>query len=116
MKRVLLLFFLLLTTIGCAKGSGSYKDGIYTGEGRGHSKMTPIVVRVEIKGGSLSDIKVESHGESLEQVPQAARALEKIPGAMVNKNTTEIDGIAGATETSAGLKAAVDDALQKAKG
>lgn len=112
-KIAVLLLALATSLCGCAE-KNAYKDGTYEGRGKGYNEKEPIVLRVVIEGGRISDIAVISHGESTEQVPQAESALEKLPGAMARKNTAMVDGIAGATETSAGLRAAVGDALQKA--
>lgn len=112
-KTAALLLVLALSLGGCTENS-TYKDGTYEGRGKGHNEQEPIVLRVVIDDGRIADIAVKSHGESTEQVPQAESALEKLPGAMVRKNTAGVDGIAGATETSAGLSAAVIDALHKA--
>ncbi len=107
-----LLFALLL--VGCEKDR-PYKDGTYEGRGEGYSGSEPIVVSVTVQSGRIAEIVVKSHGESPQQVPQVQSTLEKIPGAMTKKNSTEVDGIAGATETSRGLKAAVEDAMEGAK-
>lgn len=114
-KNALVLCLLLaLILCGCEKDR-PYKDGTYEGRGEGHNQTEPIVVSVTVQDGRIADIVVKSHGESPQQVPQVQSALEKIPGAMTKKNSTEVDGIAGATETSRGLKAAVEDAMEKAQ-
>ena len=113
-KTLLVLCLLALLIGGCEKGR-AYKDGTYEGRGEGHNQSEPIVVSVTVQGGRIAEIVVKSHGESPQQVPQVESALEKIPGAMTKKNSTEVDGIAGATETSRGLKAAVEDAMEQAQ-
>lgn len=113
-RKIAVLLLALATSLGGCTEENAYKDGTYEGRGKGYNEKEPIVLRVVIEGGRMSDIAVISHGESTEQVPQAESALEKLPGAMARKNTAMVDGIAGATETSAGLRAAVGDALQKA--
>ena len=116
LRKTLLVLCLLVALFlgGCEKGR-TYKDGTYEGRGEGHNQSEPIVVSVTVQGGRIAEIVVKSHGESPQQVPQVESALEKIPGAMTKKNSTEVDGIAGATETSRGLKAAVEDAMEEAK-
>lgn len=113
-KNSLILCLLALILGGCEKDR-TYKDGTYEGRGEGHNQTEPIVVSVTVQGGRFAEIVVKSHGESPQLVPQVQSALEKIPGAMTKKNSTEVDGIAGATETSRGLKAAVEDAMEKAQ-
>lgn len=112
-KTAALLLAFAMGLCGCTENN-AYTDGTYEGRGKGYNVKEPIVLRVVIESGRISDIAVISHGESTEQVPQVESALEKLPGAMARKNTSVVDGIAGATETSAGLRAAVGDALQQA--
>ena len=114
-KNSLILCLLLALILGGCEKDRPYKDGTYEGRGEGHNQTEPIVVSVTVQDGRIADIVVKSHGESPQQVPQVQSALEKIPGAMTKKNSTEVDGIAGATETSRGLKAAVEDAMEKAQ-
>lgn len=114
-KNSLILSLLVaLFLSGCGKDR-PYKDGTYEGRGEGYNQSEPIVVSVTVQDGRIAEIVVKSHGESPQQVPQVESALEKIPGAMTKKNSTEVDGIAGATETSEGLKAAVEDAMEQAQ-
>lgn len=114
-KNSLILCLLLALILGGCEKDLPYKDGTYEGRGEGHNQTEPIVVSVTVQDGQIAEIVVKSHGESPQQVPQVESALEKIPGAMTKKNSTEVDGIAGATETSRGLKAAVEDAMEGAK-
>ena len=112
-KTAALVLAFAMGLCGCTE-KNAYKDGTYEGRGKGYNEKEPIVLRIVVEGGRIADIAVISHDESTEQVPQAESALKKLPGAMARKNTAMVDGIAGATETSAGLRAAVGDALQKA--
>lgn len=114
MKKWALPALCLLLLAGCS-GQKGYKDGVFRGEATGYSKNTPIEVEVSIVDGNMVAVEVVNHGESVEQVPQAQEVLDILPGAMVKKNTTHIDGIAGATETSKGIGNAVEQALERAK-
>lgn len=114
-KALLVLYLLVALLLGGCGQDRPYKDGTYEGRGEGHNQSEPIVVSVAVQDGRIAEIVVKSHGESPQQVPQVQSALEKIPGAMTKKNSTEVDGIAGATETSRGLKTAVEDAMEKAQ-
>ncbi len=42
-------------------------------------------------------------------------AIAQVPGRIVEANSTEVDGVTGATTTSNAIKAAVEDALSQAK-
>ncbi|MGI1660045.1 MAG: FMN-binding protein [Desulfitobacterium sp.] len=100
----------LLSVAGCSAESG-YKDGTYEG-------ISPngidgeIVVAVEIGGGKITDVKVTSHNET-EGI--GSLAVEKLPGEIVEAQSTEVDGVSGATVSSTAIKEAVNAALAKAK-
>ncbi|MDW7667325.1 MAG: FMN-binding protein [Bacillota bacterium] len=77
-----------------------------TGSGEGFKGE--IVVEVTKEGDTITDVKVLSNNET----PNVAKdALEQIPGAIVEANSTEVDVIAGATYTSDGIIYAVNNAL-----
>ncbi|MDD7362568.1 MAG: FMN-binding protein [Peptoniphilus sp.] len=114
-RACLAALFMVMTLAACGGMSESYRDGSYIGEAKGHDGEKPIRVEVTIASGVMTDIEVLEHGESLEQVPQTKVALDSLPGAIVKKNSTNIDGIAGATQTSDGIKKAVNAALDEAK-
>lgn len=114
MKKWALSTLIVLLLAGCS-GKNAYNDGVFRGEAMGYSKDIPIEVEVSIVGGNMVAVEVVNHDESVEQVPQVQEALDTLPGAMVKKNTTHIDSIAGATETSKGIGNAVEKALERAK-
>ncbi|MCD1146790.1 FMN-binding protein [Peptoniphilus sp. KCTC 25270] len=105
---------LAATLVGCAGGGASYTDGTYTGEAAGYDPANPIKVEVTVTDGKMSDIQVLSHGESVDKIPATQEALDTLPGAIVEKGSTDIDGLSGATMTSNGIKGAVDNALEQA--
>ncbi|KPU45324.1 urocanate reductase precursor [Oxobacter pfennigii] len=114
MKRTfsLTMAMLLVTALlaGCGGSkSPAYKDGTYEGEGDG--KET-IKVSVEVSGGKIAKIDVTEHEET-EGIADAA--LEQIPAAIVEKNSTEVETVSGATMTSNGIIEAVNKALENAK-
>ncbi|MDO5302073.1 MAG: FMN-binding protein [Tissierellia bacterium] len=110
---------LLALTLAACGGGASYTDGTYTGEATGFNEQDPIQVTVTVAEGKISDIVVDSHAESLghDGAPETEiqMALEELPATMVEKNTTDVDVIAGATYTSTGVKDAVNAALEGAK-
>ena len=88
--------------------TGSWSDGKYTGEAKGHNDQ--IVVEVEVMGGKITDITVVSHKET----PTISdEAFSKVPAAIIAAQSTEVDTVSGATVTSKALIAAVNDALYK---
>ncbi|WP_350342623.1 FMN-binding protein [Proteinivorax tanatarense] len=118
MKKFLVLVgisLFILCLIACSPGGdtaveGQYTDGTYSGTGQGYGGE--IRVEVIIENGLIQAVNVEEHSES-EGV--ADPALEQIPPAIVEEQNTEVDNVSGATETSVGIKDAVDDALEDAR-
>ena len=82
-------------------------DGTYKGTGEGFGG--DIKVEVEVKDGKVVNIEILDHSET----PDISDpALEKIPGAIVEAQSVEVDDISGATFSSKGIKEAVKDALK----
>lgn len=87
-----------------------YKDGTYTGTGKGRGG--DMEVTVTIADGKVSDIVVNSHAESSDI---GAPALDRLIQKTITANSAEIDGASGATMTSDGFRQAVAQALSKAQ-
>ena len=86
----------------------SLKDGEYEGTATGYGG--PLTVRITIKGGKLTDIKVVSHTETPEYFSRASAVIGKI----LNSGNVNVDSVSGATISSNAIKKAVADALRKA--
>lgn len=106
-KLVLLLASLGLMSVAQA----AYKDGTYTGQGQGNHGN--IEVSVDVKGGKIANVKVVKHTET-EMIIQAP-IDNMIPEIVKKDGTKGVETIAGATNSSKGILAAVNDALSKAK-
>lgn len=81
-------------------------DGTYAGTATGHN--APLDVEVTVEGGEIIDVRVLSHEET---DGLADPALEGIPAAMVDNNTTAVEVVSGATITSEAIMTAVNTAL-----
>mgnify|MGYP001306463619 FL=1 len=97
-----------------AEAAPAGPSGSFTGEGEGYNKDVPLKVTVTLKDGKIVALKVEEHGESVDQIPQVKEALDAIPTLIIEKNSAEVDVHAGATWTSKGIMAAVAAALEAA--
>lgn len=84
------------------------KDGDYEGSAQGYGGE--LTVKVTIKDGKISAIKVVSHNETPEYFKAASAILDN----MVKSNSFDVDAVSGATVTSNALKSAVSKALVKA--
>lgn len=105
----LMLILIATTLVGCGEKTPTYKDGTWEGEAQG---MKPLKVSVEIKDGKIANVEVIEHDET----PDISDpAIEQIPAAIVEKNSTEVDSVSGATVTSNAIKEAVNKALENAK-
>jgi len=94
---------------GISYAAGSLKDGVYTGTANAY--MPNLNVSVTIKGGVITDVKITSHSET----PRWYNAVVNvIPNSIVKAQGTEIDAVSGATCSSYGIMAAVENALTKA--
>jgi uncharacterized protein with FMN-binding domain len=87
----------------------TYKDGTYEGVGEG---MNEIKVSVEVTGGKIAKVTITKQEETADI---AKPALEKIPAAIVAKNSPDVDVVSGATRASEGIIEAVKNALEAAK-
>lgn len=94
----------------CAGAQAAYKDGTYTGEGKGNAST--IKVEVTVAGGKVSAVKVVQHGETPMLVGAAEKKLAKD---IVAKNGTKgVDALTGASNSSKGIIEAVNNALKSA--
>lgn len=88
---------------------GNYKDGTYEGEGTGNNGS--IKVEVKVEGGSIVAVTLKAHEETVGIYEAAEKSVTEN---IIRKQTTEVDGVAGATNTSNGIKEAVQNALKDA--
>jgi fumarate reductase flavoprotein subunit len=88
---------------------GDYRDGIYEGTGRGYRGK--ILARVYLNGGEITEIEFFHNDD----VSVGGSAMEELAELVLEYNTAGLDGISGATESSAGFLAAVEDALSQAR-
>ena len=90
--------------------SGTWKDGTYTGSGKGFGGT--ISVKVTVKDGKISAIDVTSaSGETASYFSKAKGIIPK----MISGQTTNVDVASGATYSSNGIITAVRNALSMAE-
>ena len=94
--------------IGSEVSTEDLKDGEYEGTATGYGG--PLTVRITIKDGKLTDIKVVSHTETPEYFSRASAVIGKI----LRSGNVNVDSVSGATISSNAIKKAVADALRKA--
>lgn len=115
MKRKIssLLAAVMLVTFaatGCQAGP-ELTAGSYTGVALG--RKGEIVVEVQMDDSSITNIEIVSHRET----PVISdETIAKLPQAIVDAQSLEVDTFTGATITAFGVKNAVRDAIEQAGG
>lgn len=96
-----------LAEIAAVQDASAYKDGTYYGTGKGFAGN--IKVKVDIAGGKISAISIVSTKDGDSYVKSASSLLDTI----VEKQSTNVDTVSGATFSSRGIIAAVRSALSQ---
>ena len=89
--------------------SRALKDGEYIATVDGQDG--PMTVKTVIAGGKIASVEVV---ENAETQAIAAGALEQVPASIVESNSLDVDGVAGASLTSSRIKKAVALCLEEA--
>ena len=83
-----------------------FEDGTYTGSANGMNG--PVQVSVTVSNGKITEVNVTGHQET---AGISDPAIEQVPQAIVNAQTTDVDAVSGATMTSEAIKEATAKAL-----
>lgn len=94
--------------IAAVQDASAYKDGTYYGTGKGFAGT--IKVKVNIAGGKIASISIVSTKDGDSYVKSASSLLDTI----VEKQSTNVDTVSGATFSSRGIIAAVRSVLSQA--
>ena len=82
-------------------------DGVY--EGRYRHGLNSAVVKVTVAQGQIVDIEVVKHFASW----KGDKATEVIPQRIISEQSTEVDAVSGATNSSRVIMNAVQNAVEK---
>ncbi|WP_313339202.1 FMN-binding protein [Sedimentibacter sp.] len=108
LSLLLVLALMLFSFAGCAKdeptAGGEAKTVTGTAEGFGGE----VKVTVTVNGNDITAVEAVGEGET---PGIGSEAIDKLPDLIVEADSTNVDGIAGATVTSDAIKAAVNNAL-----
>jgi len=91
--------------------AGNYEDGTHTATVDG--AQGPLTVEVTVEDGVITNVEVTEHEET---EGLADPALEDVPAAIVENNSTDVDTVSGATVTSEAIIEAVNTALNDSEG
>lgn len=95
---------------GSGSTSGIYTPGTYTSSAKGMSEITATVT---FDANSITKVELDLSNET-ESIGQAAK--DKLIEQVMNAQTSQIDGVTGATVTSKAVQNAVADCIQQASG
>ena len=90
--------------------SGSYKDGEYLGKASAYNGN--VEVKVTISGGKMTAIDIVKTKDDEDYFFDAQK---KVIPEILEKQSTDVDAVAGATTSSEGIAHAVEKALEQAK-
>lgn len=94
-----------------ASAKGGFKPGTYTAFGQG--KFGPVHVEATFSEDAITAVAVTQHEET-KFISDAA--IERIPAAIVEHQSLDVDTITGASLTSMAIKNAVGDCVKQAGG
>ena len=106
MKHLIVAVLVIGLLYGCSSQQKNEADAFYEGAAMGYRGI--IRVRVGMKNGTITDITVL---ESREDRAIGGAAIEELSDLVMMYNSTEIDAISGATETSKGFLEALERAI-----
>lgn len=97
---------MVLSLMSVTAYAAELTDGVF--EGTGKSFGGDLKVAVTVEGGKITKVEVLSHGDT---AGVCDAAMEKIPAAIVEAQSADVDVVTGATLSSNGIMAAVKNAL-----
>ncbi|MBQ7170275.1 MAG: flavocytochrome c [Synergistaceae bacterium] len=111
MRKVFALALVVVMSLClCAE---AYTPGTYTAKATGNNVNVPIEVSVTFDADKITDIKIVKH----EETPGLGdKAFEKIIPEIQKAQSTNVDGMTGATMSSNALKEAVNACIAQASG
>lgn len=99
----------LLTGALLAAGSIQAADGTFTGSAPGISSA--VTVEVTVKDGRIAAVKADTSGET----EGYGRGIgSEMANRILQKGSSDVDGVSGATITSGAIRAAAENALRQA--
>ena len=106
---------LLLSATACMSGGtpndGVYKSGAYEASAQGFGGE--VTVKITIDKGKITSVTAEGPEET---TGVGSRAIEQLPARILKAGSADVDGVSGASISSAAVLKAAEDALAKAKG
>ncbi|HCX65902.1 MAG TPA: flavocytochrome C [Eubacteriaceae bacterium] len=115
MKRKILCILMVLVfvfgLVACGGEESQVDEQTYTNTVKGYGGE--VTVTVALSGEDITRVEAEGPKET-EGI--GSRAIEELPEAIAEKNSTDVEGVSGATVTSGAIKLGVEAALKEAAG
>ena len=115
--RITGVCFSALSLLVAACGGGAPADGTQLANGKYTADAlnveSTITATVTIKGHKISSISIKDNGSTYAQYTSPYESLIK---PIIEAQSTDVDGVTGATYSSDAVKKAVDIALAQARG
>lgn len=111
MKKILCILLIVCLFLGTAAAEGSYTPGTYTATAPGMGG--DVTVTITVDADTISDLTVSGEQET---PGIGTLALDALPKAILDAQSTDVDVIATATVTSNAIKEAAAKALAEAAG
>lgn len=112
LSKVTLSAICAISLVGCSSNSsGKYTAGTYTATASGHS--SDVEVTATFSSNEITDVTLDVSGET-ESI--GGVAAEELISQIKEAQSSDIDGVSGATETSNAVKAALEDCITQASG
>jgi len=117
MKRVFVVFLVLVLVAGVIFAQQRFSRGTYTGTAASFNSATrtpngTIKVEVTFNATKMTRITIKEHTDTPLFISMVEQDM--IP-AMIAAQSVDVDNVSGATYTSTGMKAAVTDAITQAR-
>lgn len=107
--KLLLSAMMACSLIACSSSTGNGVSGEFTGTAKGLGG--DVTVTLTLKDSVITNVVAEGKDET-EGI--GSKAIEQLPGEMVDGNTINVEGVSGATVTSDAIKEAAKAALESA--
>ncbi len=113
MKRILgiVLALCMSATCFCAMAEATYQPGTYEATAAGFGG--DVKVTMTFDETSITDVQIEGN---METDGVGSIAVEKLPAAILEAQSANVDGISGASFTSKAVLLAADECIEKASG
>lgn len=103
------------TTASTSQSTGQFKDGSYTGTSV-DAYYGYIQVKATVSGGKLTDVTfLDYPSDRRESIEINSQAMPMLKQEAIQSQTAHVDGVSGATDTSAAFIESLQAALNQAK-